>query len=1412
MKKTRKHFLSACIAVALAAVTAFGGFGPAIAQAAPSGEGTGTTEPIHYVALGDSMTNGYGLNGYYPNANGVTADELNTGNVWGYKRNMYVTSYPALVADHYGWELTNLAISGMRPEELRYLLEMGSENAYPGDAYTNEVFVGSWERFDSAAGRVDDNGEKRISDEYKEAIANADVISINLGTNNFGTVVTERLYALLLGEEDYRDLSAEQLLEDYPEYKEMYLELKSLALEELEKKLGAEWNTMIGMGEQMADIFAYGFIGFIINYDASVNLIRDLNPEADLIVVGLSNTLEGLELNVEGLEKPVDFGGIFNVLFRYTNIYMAALEGDGLDATFANVDDLDQLVDAIGRGEVNSVVLAKIVDSLIETAELNVDEATEKIIIQYLGGDDTVKAGIIAGIEAEALATARAALEQFNVPNVDEMDAVAVKEAAKQYANIDIDAKVAEAKTMFDMVNSIYLQIQAAAADQTIESSFAADVFTNGLNISLENLNDDLLHVWARFLLAEGVGIHPSVQGHQQYAEAIIAAYDNGYTGEDFAKAEVAEIMQEVCDFVTEYYDEAYAYAYAYADENGYIAEAIAGLDELSAELGKIDVSDLELSDELKAELENTIENAQETIAQLQTLIEEADVLDHATLDEAIDLLNKLGQNVTDIREILTQAGIEAGEAAWEAYEEAVRIFEDEIKPVIIEKLEAAVEAGTDWLIEKAGEAYDKLVEEATAAVKEYAPEVADYIYNWLYENPDKVIAFFNEYGDDMVAFVEEYSEEIAAVLGFLVAEYGDEVADYVMENADEILAALVEFYEVHGENTWALIMVYAEELGIIDALENAVDEEAICEALKAICDYITENAEAIQDAIDEAIESIKAEYEKELATIEAQLKAELEKLQTELENAAGDLKDAIENEIAKIESALEELEALKAEIESIIDEKIAELEAAIKEAEAEFNKMLEELEAEIDKVIAEGEALLAEIKAAIDEIISECEGMINDFMAGLDAEIRDAIEDAVNDAIDSADEGLDAFLAALESGLESVIDALIAEYKEAYEDATHGEYEVTNDSYYVAIGDSIIVGDNTYEEKLAEVLADDYGVKTGKNFELDGFRAEDIRALLDGTDVADVYGQSLDASVAEGIVEEIEKADIITVSLGNDNFSSFVTAQLQALIAGTPCEYDWASKVTEEGVPYVEDMLEEVYARFVAEGVSTDPATLPFLASLKVDNPAQLMTDIVEAYAYGFAGFSTNYTEVLNAIHEINPDAQVVVVGMFNPIDAAAFEDVALGEYVDYFIELSNQMFAIYAMVTPNTTFVEVPDTTTDADDVTDITEYALALAGVMPFMYSYDKYLPNANGQEYIKDQILGAMEIEKKGHINGDVNRDGQVDGRDSILLQQYLAKWDVTIDADAADVTGDGKIDGRDSILLQQYLAKWDVELK
>ena len=139
----------------------------------------------------------------------------------------------------------------------------------------------------------------------------------------------------------------------------------------------------------------------------------------------------------------------------------------------------------------------------------------------------------------------------------------------------------------------------------------------------------------------------------------------------------------------------------------------------------------------------------------------------------------------------------------------------------------------------------------------------------------------------------------------------------------------------------------------------------------------------------------------------------------------------------------------------------------------------------------------------------------------------------------------------------------------------------------------------------------------------------------------------------------------------------------------------------------------------------------------------------------------------------------------------------------------------------------VNINDVTLSADGTVlsgDLTDYTLADSlvtgqiGTLTFAVNDDA---TPGTYQVSTKVIIGSCTVdgtitftveEASDRVPGDVNDDGVVDMRDSVLLDRYLAEWDVTINMSNADVTGDGVVDMRDSVLLDRYLAEWDVTLQ
>lgn len=92
----------------------------------------------------------------------------------------------------------------------------------------------------------------------------------------------------------------------------------------------------------------------------------------------------------------------------------------------------------------------------------------------------------------------------------------------------------------------------------------------------------------------------------------------------------------------------------------------------------------------------------------------------------------------------------------------------------------------------------------------------------------------------------------------------------------------------------------------------------------------------------------------------------------------------------------------------------------------------------------------------------------------------------------------------------------------------------------------------------------------------------------------------------------------------------------------------------------------------------------------------------------------------------------------------------------------------------------------------------------------YTVEAY--KKSGSVTVVGSVTFVVEAATSGRIPGDVNDDGEVDMRDSVLLYRYLADWGVTINMANADVNADGEVDMRDSVLLYRYLADWGVTLQ
>ena len=414
-------------------------------------------------------------------------------------------------------------------------------------------------------------------------------------------------------------------------------------------------------------------------------------------------------------------------------------------------------------------------------------------------------------------------------------------------------------------------------------------------------------------------------------------------------------------------------------------------------------------------------------------------------------------------------------------------------------------------------------------------------------------------------------------------------------------------------------------------------------------------------------------------------------------------------------------------------------LEAAGITAENIENYIEENLDALFDLLVEYGEEMADFIYAYAEEVIAALEAQL----AELDAAARAALEE---------------LKAAIYEDVQAVIEALIAlqeEIVDLYIASTTGEYTVTDDSYYVALGDSAL--------EYAQIVADEMKLDAEQfvNAGVPGMMAEDMAAYLADEDVA----------------AEIAKADLVTLGFSNNTLTAYAKDQVADVMAKGAEEMDWAAVVGPNGASAIEEALVDIEATLVAQGLG---------------EAAEMVVTAVEAYAYACMSFVANYPEVIDAIKAINADAQVVIVGMYNPFENAVLAvegvEVPVGEFVGLLVDLANVNYTAYAMTTGKAIYVDAPAVETKAPFTA-----AMGIEEFVATLADLEAMEPSEAGNAYIAEQILKAMNVVDKDAYNfqklmdeiaafDDVTRDNLEDAK--ALAEAARKAWDALTDEEKA----------------------------
>ncbi len=1322
----------------------------------------------HYVSIGDSTLSGYGLPRYIiGNFNGeeqVLGDEAP------------VLLAQKLFGDDWAEHFTKLDKGGLRTNDI--LVWLGDESYK--DAYYDRYTLDENAKYKDTA---------YYQNLYQSSIKKADLITLTLGGGDVSTYIEKQLLAL---KATYDDPNAEGPYKmDWAKYfpeadmTEIYGHIETITqlLDGVfgdEKIMDCEPEDAIPL---VAEAFLYGFIGYINNHSKVVDLIHEINPDAHIVIVSYFNTVDGMKLplTIEGLEIEIPVGDLLGMLVETSNAsslaYALENEFSGNDyTTYVSINDATTILDEQGIFDYKSQLHGLIAETWqthagIEGHKYIADQIYTSVTTEY-GREELVVEILKAFGEYYEFIE-----DEFGQQILDSLtkllkDAynMAYEEALRSgvidriEAYIDaLEKDIADAEAWLDFYREyayakseeLIAKIEKAINDTkaTIEEIHA--LLNDASKLAAESWNE---------LLERAIALDANVREIAKLLGSVIMDLD------DCLDLKVEELKAEAEQLI------ATLNAQAETKIAELKAEAKKQAEILKAE---VEAKIAELEAEAKKQIEMLRAEAEAKIPELKA---EAEKQIEALIAEANDRI----------------AAIKAPS------EEQLAVLNEKLKSAVGQDREdilaeiARIEAELDAKIAQVKAELDAKISEINVALAAQIAEINVAL--------EAKIAKINA---ALEAKVAEMEAELDAKLAEINAALAAEIAEMKAEldaNIAKINAALAE----------KIADTKAEIKAKIAEMKAALEAE-IVEINAVIAAKIAElKAEA-----EKQIEKLDAKAQATIAALMAEAETRLEVLNEQLKSAVGEAREAILAEMARIEA---ELDAKIAEIEAELDAKITEINVALEAKIAEINAALE---AAIADCKAACENAQAAIQAFIEEFKTDTDGAIKGMIEDIDSIIASAnryleenlpdaylyLLDVIADQMHAAGEYAYSwlinnpevilnFLSQYSDELKELLvvhgGRLAEAIKPFVEDALAGEYTVSEDSYYLAIG-----SDPVYAALLAEKLGIDFTVNGWDNISVEDLVKADLITLGHNENelsefareqsvgfIADYLDEDLRASLNEYVAKTIAHLFSEVLVSPNQETVNEVVAKINGKLNGTldsvldeyfgdatVATMDWAAFVGEENVSYVDKARAELRAHMIDMGVPEvfcyDIPVLDLIyenidafgeyreyieyfekeqvyelfgeyATYTLQIPvADALAFAGESYAYGLAQFAQHYNKTICTINALNPDATVVVLGHYNAFEGLSFNGVDIGGvYADFAKAVSAHAFA-YALAFDNVTYVDI------ADAQTVLEAYAnganISFESVL-MAYLMDPTVTSVSeaGHAYICDQILNALTL--------------------------------------------------------------------
>ena len=1235
----------------------------------------------YYVALGDAVTEGYGLD---------DPDDV-----------YYVRVAEALGKsdDYYAYSHNKL-----RVEEIRYLLDDG----YNGDGYTSAI--GSMLKHKRA--------------EVQGYVSNAEVITINAGVRNFSTYIVEQMVHYLENNGAVKyNYSFDAFYDE--KVQDALNNIKNVVTEQFAAIAPDEGVKALEFTNFVVEVSTYAVMSYITSFNGMIASTYKLNPDVDLYVIGIYNPMQDEVLSFSNGEttKDIPLGTFFGALVELANAYAQILAPRAYDYTYVDPGNPELLIDQMGNNKLTDE--ERFPNGLMaELLDLAGDAALEEVIDIFTEYE----------IDPSPL-TMEAYAERF----LDELAYITDEEERIDYIRGEIEFQ----------------------ANKKVREAFKDELknylgrFANGDKVITDTQVDDLLTDLG------AAAATPCADGKCEACRECIA--------KDFVETLINNPELQTQAAAKLIYNKLKDY----------------GLKEC--------VTLAEVEQMLK-DMNACGENEAARKAVVVAFVHDLAVAKVTEYIQGVVGKENYSESKADAMLLKMEACGDDAEAA-KAVAKAC-LWTDAFRQYMIDNIKVAFDAySLEWVntsaekfvddIYAAGDGYEAVVRVTVRASA--AKMVADETLGLL--TTDEVIAIFAAM--DAKTTKAEKDTALKAELGSLyrlagedawiaydmytdVANTSIKLVGQYLDGVDQAADALAEYKDIQDTVVVDILRMYKENYK-----DGSLDLGALLEG--------DDGLKELQDLREAAVKAILDGYN-----------AYEDAMDTAMKGA-----EQINNELTPVYNMLKQI----AEVEKISLNDLLALGEKVVGDESYVEDMANRLV--LDKTLNPEETTAAYI--ALRYFIG------NGMMIMPSANGHQTIANQIIKGINGEPTGSTAGILA-----NKVIDGAVDIYhcaKKFLKQPTSASGQVgtlINPDTYIAFGDNVAMGtaleegEKTYVDLLADALAMEY--KDTANFDNDtvlnlsfgGMRAEELHALVASNYNGDAYtGVRYSDEYIEGLrakyQQHIKNADLITVNVGINNLVTYPLMQSYLAYNGQETyEMDWAYYFGQSRVDKVakgKTAINKLLMHAVDVADNHIPGVDGFSAYEKCETLLTTVATACESLAYGLLGYIVNLDASVEAIASANPDATIVLVGFYNPMEDTYIhvENVTLNGHVvdlskhtpintsaltEKVINIANRVLTNYVgfyaddLVASGegSRIVTVPILDTelcisDTNAVKDLSTLAdwTTVSGlghevtikIPQYFLETSKTLgsalhPNANGHEYIFNQILKSLKYE----IHADV----------------------------------------------------------